>query len=688
MYEENYSIGQHLKDHEILNIKSFITTDDLVAGFTPGSVLFIDSIPSLAQDSVNLFWDDVTKRLGVKTNTPGYTLDVAGIINTNTGYYLNGSAVTHGDMDDMPDSGGTNTDHDNRYLHRSLVNGTFKESFDALAVTRNSDTEVWVTLEQSGNGDLTMQFSDFDTTLDCTGQATPSTFCEVELTVGTDAGPQTNYVYVPQATKTLTCSTSNFPTDAEHIKVGFFLVPSAAYTATDGIYINQNWNDHLSSTDLQGHLSHMAERSRRDGAYWFSGVTPDGDASTYLWDDTGGAGGYHFKSAAGVIYQMHRHSISAKNTKTDDVHVVNWNGDAYHDIHDLADIVDDSKGVTLNNKFFNLVFWGVGNKTGEYAPIMCNLPDGSYNTLSDAQADVDGHDVLTMPREFNLESSTGFLIVRMTVRQSGGTWVHHAQVDLRGQTPSTASGGASGVATAFSDNQFTIFDDSDITSIMAFDASGISSTTRTLIIPDADGTLAILELAQTFTAAQIIDGASDTVQLTVQGYANGGEQTANIFVVEQSDGTDIFQVDSTGNVTLGAGLDVDNVVEVYDTVTLAFTYGYDSVDDEFKITSGPMDRSNDEIRVDVDKLGFFNTAPAVQPSAYTQTYSTANKTVENPTGVTMGDLVATSGGWGASSEVNFDKITTAVDQLIADNLDLRQVITSMIDDLQILGLAQ
>lgn len=72
-------------------------------------------------------------------------------------------------------------------------------------------------------------------------------------------------------------------------------------------------------------------------------------------------------------------------------------------------------------------------------------------------------------------------------------------------------------------------------------------------------------------------------------------------------------------------------------------------------------------------------------NTYTQTYSTADRTVANPTGVTMGDLGATSGGWGASSEANFDKITTAVDQLIADNLDLRQAITALIDDLQTLG---
>jgi len=84
----------------------------------------------------------------------------------------------------------------------------------------------------------------------------------------------------------------------------------------------------------------------------------------------------------------------------------------------------------------------VANKSGEYTPIMCNLPTGSYNNLSDAQADLDGYDVLTMPREFNLDSSTGYLICRMTIRKTGGNWTHKGTTDLRGQTPATATGGA------------------------------------------------------------------------------------------------------------------------------------------------------------------------------------------------------------------------------------------------------
>ena len=84
------------------------------------------------------------------------------------------------------------------------------------------------------------------------------------------------------------------------------------------------------------------------------------------------------------------------------------------------------------------------------------------------------------------------------------------------------------------------------------------------------------------------------------------------------------------------------------------------------------------------------TAPKIAgapANTYTQTYSTADRTVANPTATAPGDLVATEGsGWGANSEANFDKIGTAIDALVADNLDLRQAISALIDDLQTIGL--
>jgi hypothetical protein len=335
-----------------------------------------------------------------------------------------------------------------------------------------------------------MCFSDGDTVLDCTDPVQT-----IALTAGTDSAPQANYIYIPQSTGVLTKHTSQWPS-AEHIKVGYFLVPSAVEVQSDGVWINQNWNDHRMGTDSQGHLSHLCETIRLTmrGAVWNSGVAGNATASEYL-EITGTAPSVvEFKSTAGVVYQMHRHVVPAIDMSgSDDCHVVNWNGDAYHEVSDLADIVADSAGGSLSNRHFNLVFWGVANKTGEYSPLMCNVPAGSYSTQTGAQLDLDNYTITTIPDEFTKESSTGFLICRLTVHQDpSGTWTLNATEDLRGVIPGAGTGaaGAGGSLTDFPDNQFTLYDSDDNTRVVNFDLSGITTgNTRTITPADADMTL-------------------------------------------------------------------------------------------------------------------------------------------------------------------------------------------------------
>jgi len=330
---------------------------------------------------------------------------------------------------------------------------------------------VTMSLEKSGTGDLIMQFSDGLTTLDCTPAAT------VTLTAGSDTSPTENFVYVLQSTKALTLSTSDWPA-TEHIKVGYFLVPTAGFVQTNGVYINQNWNDHLTGTANQGHLLHMAERSRRLGARYFSGVDGNG-TSGYL---TPTASNVELKATAGVVYQMHKHT----------------------------DITADSGGNAIgNNKYFNLIIWGVANKPGEYTPMVINLPSGFYANQADATNDVSGYDDFTMPREFNLESASGFLVARITI-QMGTTWSVISTVDLRGSSPQTATGGASGISSIFADNVFQIFDESDVTKILAFDVgTGVTTgNTRTVQVANADGIM-----AYTSQTDGTIDHGADVVGL-------------------------------------------------------------------------------------------------------------------------------------------------------------------------------
>lgn len=96
-------------------------------------------------------------------------------------------------------------------------------------------------------------------------------------------------------------------------------------------------------------------------------------------------------------------------------------------------------------------------------------------------------------------------------------------------------------------------------------------------------------------------------------------------------------------------------------------------------------------------LGFYGTAPIAQRSAYTQTYSTANKThdalaaANAMTGITSssaGTALAEPGATyvQATEQQNFRRIQDRLNELRTDMIDVKQLINSVIDDLQAYGL--
>lgn len=408
-------------------------------------------------------------------------------------------------------------------LNVQFFYGTFVEKFHAV-VTSNGTTAT-MSLELAGGGDLTMVFSDGHTALDTTPAVT------IPLTAGSDSSPQGNWIYIPLSTKVLTKSTTAWPS-AEHIKVGYFLVPSATFVQNNGAYVNQNWNDGTDITIKQGHLSDITMRIRRSGALFFSGVVGNGN-NDYL--DIPSAGNVHWKSTAGIVSQMHPHIFQAHDTSGSDLILVkNESGNAFNDGANLYTLItNDSTGSAIGlNKYFNLVFWGVVNKSGEFDTIICNLPGGTYSTQNQAENDVSGFDDFSIPREFSIDSSTGFLICRMTIQNVVGTWTHISTVDLRGTTPASATGGAGAITNEFADNVFRIQDESDPTKQIAFEASGITpATTRTLTSPDNSGIIALIAdlHAEIHTMASHSD--DDTYDINTSGTADVGALTPTSIIL-------------------------------------------------------------------------------------------------------------------------------------------------------------
>ena len=99
---------------------------------------------------------------------------------------------------------------------------------------------------------------------------------------------------------------------------------------------------------------------------------------------------------------------------------------------------------------------------------------------------------------------------------------------------------------------------------------------------------------------------------------------------------------------------------------------------------------NDTIRMSInaDGISFFNVAPVARAAAFTHTYATADRTHAAVTQVTppAGGTGATVGAYDTAA--NRDAMITSITAGAADLLDLKQLVNSVIDDLQAYGLLQ
>lgn len=484
-------------------------------------------------------------------------------------------------------------DHD-RNPH--FYNGTFIESFDA-DITSDGAT-ITLSIERTGTGNLTMRFSDGHSTL-VTAPAT------IALTAGSDTVPQANYIYVLQSTKVLTKSTTGWPTGVEHIKVSKSFVQSAGEVQTNGALINQNWNDHGAGTDAQGHLAHLGENIRLGPAKYFSGIAGVG-VDDYLTVTNNNA---HFKSSSGIISQLHKQTFPAFDQSTGGiVHIVNDSVTPYKASSNLdTDITADSTGAAIgNNKYFNVTFWGVANKSGEYAPVMCNLPGGFYNGSSDAINDVSGYNNDSMPRAFDLDSSTGFLICRVTIQmKTAASWVVVNTKDLR--KPTGVSGGTVGAITEFPDSIFDIHNVTDVTKKIVFDASGITTaTTRTITMDDANVDLGaindFLDQAVKSSSTPTFAGAhftadfdlpfsggtirfnTDDLILDSDG-SNGYVKSGSSVYIQTNTSTNALQLDASQNAIFFADLR-PNTAEASDIGSVTKEFGDIFLGDDKKVQFG------------------------------------------------------------------------------------------------------
>ncbi|KKK85071.1 hypothetical protein LCGC14_2776980, partial [marine sediment metagenome] len=131
----------------------------------------------------------------------------------------------------------------------------------------------------------------------------------------------------------------------------------------------------------------------------------------------------------------------------------------------------------------------------------------------------------------------------------GGTWTHVSALDLRGVSPAGAVGGSTGlVSTEFADNAFRIFDEGDVTKVIAFQASGImTGNTRTVAAEDGPMTIPL-----TSEWDDLTDAGATTLHKHDHGGQDGlGDDDHTIYIL--ADGSRAF----SGDVDFGGNL-IDN----------------------------------------------------------------------------------------------------------------------------------
>jgi hypothetical protein len=315
---------------------------------------------------------------------------------------------------------------DNDKDNNKFYNGTILEDHTVTITTTPTVTTLNV-IEAGSNGFLSVIFNQEYTKI-----FNP---INIVLTNGTDTVPTENFIYFNNL-GVITVSLSGFPTAQQYAPIATAIVQSAASVNTYGAYKIHAWTNELSSSNGQGHLSHVNKWIRNRPASWESGVVLTTTIGSVLPT-------IPIAYSSGSIYQLHPHVFPAFDTATgSSLYGINDFTTPYIRRTSISNSIDtDSLGNAINtNKYYNLVIWGVVSEEESQCKVMYNLPSGSYTNVTDALNDVDQTANYAIPKEY---LGAGFLITLMVIKR-GGTNVEiitDSIKDLRGLFPATGAGG-------------------------------------------------------------------------------------------------------------------------------------------------------------------------------------------------------------------------------------------------------
>lgn len=289
--------------------------------------------------------------------------------------------------------------------------------------------------------DIKYNFGEREYTLDCTNGSGVDGKARIALVHGTDEAPQENWVYVIRSGDEAILQSSTTDPGDEYAMVMTAFVPSVA-TSISKSFVNSRRHSDCKEVEGRGVMPTLLEKVR-DPRPIRSGV-----GGTIIIDTGPSPDSVDFTVDAGVIREIYDQDVAALQLSVDGAVVINDPVTSYKPITDVNTIDVDSTGVSLNNKYFQLVFGISLNADGHSDRLTVNLPNGSYISASEAIKDVDKTANTTFPD--GLKSV--YLIAAGVFRLVGGTtWTLIDTINLRNKQQGTESTGGGSISIAHND---------------------------------------------------------------------------------------------------------------------------------------------------------------------------------------------------------------------------------------------
>jgi hypothetical protein len=239
----------------------------------------------------------------------------------------------------------------------------------------------------------------------------------------------------------------------------------------------------------------------------------------------------------------------------------------------------------------------------------------------------------------------------------------------------------------------------DATITLSSTDTGLANVDMLVLDPNTGSTFADAVLVSTgnvtATTGNIVATAGDLI--ATAGAVNAGT------TVTAGTGLTV----TTGNATITAGnlvMTNGNVAFTSGSVTGATDIGTVTVTTTGKVTVGTEIEIDGALNHDGTTVGFYGVTPVVRASAYTQTFATASRTHANPTAAALtvvyttddpaiapnGTITIADGDIPSNNELlEFcEELADQVSKLVTDLANAKQVINSLVDDSQAIGIAQ